>query len=309
MQKRVFGLILAVILLFSCVSCSHKYDFVSALYTVKINSTHAFVYDYSDGDVNKMYDGESEIIYPASITKLLTALTALDILPADTVITPGDEVYLSPEGASSAYIRPHHQLTLEMLIEGMMLPSGNDAAYAIAAACGLEADSGWIKYADDGTYSREAAVEVFVMKMNEYARNLGCTGSNFTTPDGFAGDEHYSTLDDMLLICKAAAENEIIMKYAAMQSDNVVYASGHTNTWVNTNLMLDPESEFYNENVIGLKTGSLAGNYSLAILYDDGENRLLIGVFGAKDEVGRYEDAETLIEAELDAIKTEEKYK
>lgn len=73
--------------------------------------------------------------------------------------------------------------------------------------------------------------------------------------------------------------------------------------------MLDPESEFYNEHVIGLKTGSLEGNYSLVILYDDGEDRLLIGVFGAEDDLGRYEDISALIEAELEAKEYEKEYK
>lgn len=241
-----------------------------------------------------MSSDESETIYPASITKLLTALTALDILAPDVIISPGDEVYLPSEGASSAYIRPHHELALEMLIEGMLLPSGNDAAYAIAAACGKAV-------LQDEQSPAVVAIEAFVRCMNEYAEAIGCTGSNFTTPDGFAGEEHYSTLDDMILICCAAAENDMIAKYAAMQYDHVVYASGHTNTWTNTNKMLDPASEFYNEHVIGLKTGSLENNYSLVTLYDDGEYRYLIGVFGAEYEKGRYVDTQNLLEAEIAA--------
>ena len=151
-------------------------------------------------------------------------------------------------------------------------------------------------------------MNAFVIRMNEYADNLGCTGSHFTVPDGFAGNEHYSTLDDMILICRKAAENAIISKYAAMYSDSVVYASGHTNTWTNTNEMLNPDSVYYQPYVIGLKTGSLADNYSLVTLYDDGENRLLIGVFGARKEKERYIDTAALIQAEIDTKKLLEKY-
>lgn len=297
MHKRVLILSVLLLMLLSCVSCVKQHDLVSADYSALQYSSHSFIYRYDDDSVQKMSADGNEVVYPASITKLLTALTALEILPADTLITPGDEVYFPPDGASSAYIRPHHQLTLEMLIEAMMLPSGNDAAYAVAAACGKQN----VPISENEQFSYEEAVKTFVKRMNEYARELGCTGSNFTTPDGFAGEEHYSTLDDMMLICRAAAENEIIAKYAAMQSDDVIYASGHTNRWVNTNFMLDPESEFYNEHVIGLKTGSLDGNYSLVTLYDDGKHRFLIGVFGADSDKGRYIDIQNLIQAVLKA--------
>ena len=81
-------------------------------------------------------------------------------------------------------------------------------------------------------------------------------------------------------------------------TDNVVYASGQTNTWVNTNKQLDPNSEYYNENVIGIKTGSLDDNYSLVTYYDDGERSLLIGVFGSATDKGRYEDTYEIIHLE-----------
>lgn len=300
MKKRILALFLFFIILISCLSCRSNDDFfgVSVLYKLDLYSECAFLYCYNDDSLKKFSSYGNDIVYPASITKLLTAIVALDTLPTDTIITPGDEVYLPSNGSSSAYIRPHHQLTLEMLIEGMMIPSGNDAAYAVAASCG-RAISG------DDSLNYSDAVEIFVKRMNKYATELGCTDSNFTTPDGFAGEEHYSTLDDMVLICKAAVENPIITKYASLFSDNVIYESLHTNTWINTNKMLDPESKYYDKNVIGLKTGSLEDNYSLITLYDNGEYRFLIGVFGAKKDNIRYKDTLNIIKAELKARKLE----
>jgi len=254
--------------------------------TVTIRSDSAFVYDLT-GDEITYLDGD-ERISPASLTKLLTCLTALDVMDPSAVITPGDEVYLPGEGSSSAYIRPHHALTLEMLIEAMLIPSGNDAAYAVSAACGRVMSG-------DDTLEYNEAVAVFVESMNAYARSLGCTDSAFTVPDGYAGEENYSTAADMAKIAKAAAENPVIRKYMGLSRDDVVYASGHTNTWVNTNLQLDPESEWYNPSVRGMKTGSLPGNCSLITLYDDGETRLLIGVFGGSDDRARYGDTEEII--------------
>ena len=256
---------------------------------VAASADHAFVWNITEDKLILYATDNDEHVYPASVTKLLTALYALEILPPETLITPGDEVYLPPDGSSFAYIRPNHTLTLEMLIEGMLLPSGNDAAYAVSAACGYELSG-------DDTLTPEEAVAVFVDGMNDYAVTLGCTDTHFTTPDGFAGDEHYSTAKDMALIAKAAAENELIMTYAGLFTDDVTYASGHVNTWTNTNKFLDPDSAYYNENVIGLKTGSMDGEYSLVTVYEDGETELIVGVFGCPTENARYDDTVILME-------------
>ncbi len=247
----------------------------------------SFVWDLTENEPILTHGDER--ITPASTTKLLTALYALELLPADTLITPGDEVYFPPEGSSSAFVRPHHTLTLEMLIEGMLLPSGNDAAYAVAAAGGRALEG-------DDALSPEDAVAAFVGGMNEYAASLGCTGTHFTVPDGFAGDEHYSTPADMAKIARAAAENEGIREYAGLHTAAVTYASGHTNTWVNTNEFLNPGSAWYDERVVGLKTGSLAGEYALITLYEADGREVLIGVFGCATEDERYRITEKLLE-------------
>lgn len=258
--------------------------------SVSTYSPDVFVYD-TTAKTFVMRSGMSQRIYPASTTKLLTALTALGVLEADTVLTAGDEIYLLKEGSSVAYILPGHKLSVEMLIEGMMLPSGNDAAYVLAAGAGRV-------LANDDSMTPSAAVERFVREMNTCAQKLGCRNSNFTVPDGLCGSEHYSTLEDMAKISAAAAENGFIMKYAGLVSDDVVYASGHTNHWENSNKQLHADSEYYNPNVAGLKTGSLSEYYCLITLYrePDGEE-YIIGVFGSKNENERYADTREIIKA------------
>ena len=256
--------------------------------SVNTYSTDVFVYDL-DAAAFIMRSGTSSVIYPASTTKLLTALTALSILDPETVVEAGEEVRLIKEHSSIAYILPGHKLSVEMLIEAMLLPSGNDAAYVLAAACGKKLS------ADDGMQPQKA-VDTFVSEMNAYAKDLGCRSSNFTSPDGFCGSEHYSTLEDMAKISAAAAQNGIITKYSRLESDDVTYASGHTNHWENSNRQLHADSEFYNQYVTGLKTGSLEDYYCLITLYERG-GRYIIGVFGSEGEDDRYTDTRNIIKA------------
>lgn len=287
MKIKILAIITVLVVLLT--SCASNPDFVSSYYTLTSpDSSAIFVYDIKEDTVVFTNNDGGTVVYPASITKLATALYALSVLSADTLINPGDEVYIPSGNASSAYIRPNHILSLDMLIEGMMLPSGNDAAYAVAAAVGRAACGNY-------ELDYESAVSEFVKGLNSYLKDIGCKGTCFTTPDGLAGDEHYSTLRDILIITKEALGNDIIMKYADLFKDDVIYHSGHTNSWTNTNKQLDPQSEYYNENVHGLKTGSLDKNFSIVTYYDDGASSLIIGVFGAQDSNGRYDDTCSLI--------------
>ena len=86
-----------------------------------------------------------------------------------------------------------------------------------------------------------------------------------------------------------------------MSSGSLKHRAGHTNTWRNSNLQLHKDSEFYKENVIGMKTGSLEDNYSLITAYNDGTTKLLIGVFGAPTKDDRYIDTANIIDAVLSA--------
>ncbi len=255
---------------------------------LSLNSDAAFVYDVKN-DSFLYISGENEIVYPASTTKLLTILFALTVISPDERITPADELLLMRENSTIAYIKTHHTLTAEMLIEGMLLPSGNDAAYALAAAVGK-------KLSDDKNISGACAVSLFVEKMNEYGKELGLCGTNFTSPDGFFDKDHYSTVTDMAIIAREAYGCDLIRKYSSLPKDDVTYASGHTNTWTNTNLCLQMDSEFYSPYVNGLKTGSAGkGNYSLIASFSCDKGDYLIGLFRGKNENDRYLDTLKII--------------
>lgn len=251
-----------------------------------LHAAQAFIYDAQIGKYLYLR-GADKILYPASTTKLLTALYALELLEPDMKVTPGAELKLKNEQSAIAFVKEHHTLTVEMLIEGMLLPSGGDAAYALAAAGG---------YALGGSeIEAEKAVELFISGMNEYAEKLGMCGSNFTSPDGFFDAENYSTIEDISFLAIAASKNDIIMKYSGLPTANVTYASGHTISWRNTNRMLHEGDEYYSPYVTGLKTGTLEGNSCLISTYTIDGKDYIAGVFSEKSEELRYIDMTEII--------------
>ncbi len=248
-----------------------------------------FVYDCGeDRFLARSMDADATI-YPASITKLFTAWVALQILDPDTVITAGDELDFVGPDSSVAFIRPGHRLTVSMLVEGMLLPSGNDAAYVLCAAAG--------RAIGGERLDAQAAIACFVARMNEQAAAQGMTGSHFTNPDGYHDPNHYTTCADLLTIARLALENEQIRRYTATSQAEVVYASGHTNSWHNTNLLVDPQSEYYCPDAIGLKTGNTAAaGYCLLSAFEREGRILVIGVFGCDSFMDRFPDSLKLYE-------------
>lgn len=127
--------------------------------------------------------------YPASITKILTALIAIESCDLDEIVTfSHDAVYNVEEGSSNAGIDEGDTLTVRDCLYALLLASANESANALA-----EHISG----------SREA----FAQRMNEKAASLGCTGSHFANPSGLNDENHYTTAHDMALITRAAIEN------------------------------------------------------------------------------------------------------
>ena len=258
------------------------------MHDIGIKSPQGFIYDVQNGCF-VFTKGEEKVVYPGSTSKLVTALFALSVLPENEVVTAGEELDFVKPGSSVAYIKKGHRLTVEMLVEGMLLPSGNDAAYVLAAAVGREISGKDI--------SAMEALDVFISGLNAYAKQMGLCGTALTVPDGYAGEMHYTTTEDAALIAKAAMENPIIAKYARVYSADVVYASGEKNTWVSTNKLLDPESKYYSPHAKGLKTGSISGEYSLVFSFSFEDGREYIaGVFGADGRNERFEDANEIID-------------
>ena len=247
----------------------------------------AFVYD-ATRDRLVYVKGGDRIIYPASTTKLLAILAALTVLNPHEIVTAGTELSLVDEDSSVAGVEEGQALSVQMLIEAMLLPSGNDAAYVLAAAAGERISEGVVSGAD--------AVPLFVAFMNEYGRSLGLVGTHFTVPDGLAFWDHYTTLEDMVLIGKAALACPIIRRFAATVHDRVTFESGQVREWTNTNPLLRPDSPWYRASVTGLKTGYLRHNSCILLSVEAADSCYLVGLFGADNSDIRCADAAVIID-------------
>ena len=255
-----------------------------------MDGSHIFVYDCTEDTMLYCSTDSRESLYPASITKLFSAWVALQYLQPEQKIQAGRELGLLQPGSSTAYIAYGSVLTARMLVEGMLLPSGNDAAYVLAAAAGRV-------LLEDEKAEASRAVEAFVEEMNRQAETLGLTGTHFENPDGYHSDSHYSCPRDLAAIAALALENEIIAGFARCRSDFVRFASGETCTWTNTNRLLNPQSDYYCPAAIGLKTGyTQQAGYCLMAAFETESGPLLVGIFGGSKKYDRYADAVTLME-------------
>lgn len=139
--------------------------------------------------------------YPASTTKVLTALVVLENLPLDRVVT----VPKQAEGVegSSIYLRAGQKITVEDLLFGLMLRSGNDAATALAI-------------------ETAGSVEKFAAMMNDTAKSVGAINSNFVNPHGLQDDNHYTTAYDLALITAKAYENADFVRIVSSEKAKIV---------------------------------------------------------------------------------------
>lgn len=250
------------------------------------------VYEASSDEILYSNTREGSKLYPASITKLFSAYVALQYLDPKDEITAKDELDLVHSGSSVAFIGRWSRLYVQTVIEGMMLPSGNDAAMVLAAAAGR-------RIAGDEALSGEEAVQIFVQEMNRMAKELGFEKSHFANPDGWHSGSHYTCLNDMARIAKLALENKTISRYMKTYQDEVYFLSGQMVTWKNTNLLLSNEDGFYRGDAIGMKTGyTRQAEYCLMSAFKCGnEKTLVIGVFGYANEQQRFRDVIKLADA------------
>ena len=215
MKLRLAGAVLAVLCLLGSVPGAGA---------VSTSAQAAILMDADSGRVLYGHNVHDRRLI-ASTTKLMTALVALESgveLSREITVDPG---WVGVEG-SSIYLREGETLTLETLLYGMLLRSGNDAALAVAEVCA-------------------GSVENFAAQMNQKAQALGMADSHFVNPNGLNDEEHYSSAYDMALLARACLENETLREMVSTKS---IALEGRSFT--NHNKLL-----WQYEGCIGLKTG------------------------------------------------------
>ena len=217
---------------------------------------HAFY--FAEDGVMLASENSNVRVAPASLTKLLTACTALNYIEPDTVFTVGSERELVPAHSSLCLILEGHSLKLRDLLAGMLMASGNDAAYTVAVNTVREITGLFVSDAE--------CVKYFTDMMNKLAQTIGMCDSNFTTPDGSDSPDQYTTLSDLIKLSEYAMTFSVLREIMAEHEKYVVFETGENITWTNSNKLLDPDSRYYSENAVGIKTGTTekAGNCLIA---------------------------------------------
>ncbi|MBR3290163.1 MAG: D-alanyl-D-alanine carboxypeptidase [Clostridia bacterium] len=226
--------------------------------------------------------------YPASLTKMLTAAVAARYCPADTVFYLDTEQALVEWDASTAYLQPDTPYSLPAMLDALLLPSGADAAYCLAANTARI-------HSGNADLSDTEAVETFIGYMNHIADELGCTHSHFVTPDGYHRDDHYSTAADMLKIARYAYSFDLIR-----QSVSRVHSD--YGDWYNSNYLIrSDDPNYYYPYATGFKTGYTdEAGFCLAATAEKDGVRLFAILLGSDSTEYRFLDAAALFERGFD---------
>ncbi len=217
-----------------------------------------------------------ERVYPASITKVMTALLILEAvergdMTLDDIVTAGSDTWLGVTlDATTQNIQIGETMRLEDLLYCLLLPSANEAANILA------------QY-------HSGSVSSFVERMNARAAELGCTGTHFVNPHGMHDDDHYTTCYDLYLIARKAMENETFRTIVSTEEYTVPATDGHEERhFYNTNGLLTGNyySGYVYENCIGIKTGTTdAAGYCLLSAAEQDGTMLISVVMGSETVV------------------------
>ena len=209
---------------------------------ISLHSDAAILIDSNTGTV--LYEKNSKKkMYPASTTKIITAILAIEHCNLDDVATVSYDAVMSvPSGYSNAALQIGEELTVGQLLDVLLVHSANDAANVLAEHVG-------------------GSVESFASMMNTKVNEIGCTNTHFTNPSGKHDDNHYTTAYDLALMTQYCMKNSTFRSIVSKSSCTIAatnkYQERHYN---NTNELVIPSNtkradNYYYKYAIGVKTG------------------------------------------------------
>ena len=217
--------------------------------------------------------------YPASITKIMTTLLAIEnSSPNERVTFSKNAIYRIERNSSHIGIRVGEILSMEECWYGMMLESANEVCLAVAEHIG-------------------GSVDGFVELMNQKAAELGCTNTHFTNPNGLPDENHYTTARDMALIAQAAYANKSFRQICQTQ----YYCIPTTNVcgekrWLSNHHKMLPEGIYAYEGCTGGKTGFTQAALNTLVTYAERDGRRLVCVSLRTNGAQIYTDTASLLE-------------
>ncbi len=242
---------------------------------ITTNSPSVILMDAKTGKI--LYSKNAfEQRYPASTTKIMTAILALENCKLTDVATVShDAIFNVPVGYSHASLQEGEMLTIEQLLNVLLIPSANDAAFVLAEHIA-------------------GSVDNFSEMMNNKAKEIGCLNTHFVNPNGIHNDDHYSTAYDLALIGKYAMQFNDIMRIAMVNQ----YTLPKTNKYDRedrifntTNGLVTKNSEYYYPETTGMKTGYTdKSGYCIVTTAKKDDVELIAVVLGSNTIKERYED-------------------
>ena len=264
------------------------YDLTGMSGSPDITAESATVIDARSGEV--LYAKQADAIrYPASITKVMTTLIAIENSKMDDIVTFTEKAVNSIEpGSSTAGINAGAKLTMRDTLYALMLVSANEAGAAVA-----EHVSG--------------SNEEFAKLMTKRAKELGCTNTNFRNPHGLPDEKHYTTAHDMGLIMKEALKHKSFRKFAGTITytiENDTLTDKRIELWNHAKILRD-STEYYYKYAKGAKTGftMAASNTLVSYAKKDGSELVCVILkdYGADQS---YYDTRHLYEWAFEQVKT-----
>lgn len=279
MQKKILIILIIISTFINTIAYTNPVHAETANANFTIYSDSAILIDSDTGAI--LYGkNENEKLYPASTTKIITAILAIENCKLTDKITASYNAVMSiPVGYSNAAIQPGETLTVQDLLDMFLIHSANEIGYIFA-----EHISG--------------SLENFATLMNQKATSLGCKNTHFTNPSGIHDPEHYSTACDMALIAQYCMKNETFRSIVSKTSCTIEATDKYEKRYFkNTNDLIIPSSNHYYEYAIGTKTGYTSQAKSCLISASLKDNlELITVVLGAKPLENRYVDTINLFE-------------
>ncbi|MCR5545114.1 MAG: D-alanyl-D-alanine carboxypeptidase [Lachnospiraceae bacterium] len=294
-MRRVIPLILILLMLVTTILSSVIAFAADESYWptgIEVSSSAAIVMEASTGTIlyEKNIDDQH---YPASITKILTGLVAVENSDLSEEVTFSTEAVQESAGGTSSIARDYGEvMTMEQCLYGMMLESANECAYAIAEHVG------------------GGDINVFLEMMNEKAKELGCTNSHFCNPNGLPDENHYTTAHDMALIGQAAVNNETLAQIMATKSYTIPPTNKHEEPTLlnNHHSMLNfyKTSKYLYDGCLGGKTGYTDVANNTLVTFAERDGMKLICVVMQADSPYHYTDTISLFDYCFDNFKLED---